>query len=396
MTTATTVQGKVDSAFEPLRAAFESQFAEGQHIGAGVAVYHHGRLVADLWGGLADEDRGTPWTRDTMAVSYSTTKGLVATCLHTLADRGLVQYDDPVATYWPEFGQNGKAAITVRHLLTHQAGIAPVPASLTLRDLLDWQRVTDALAAETPAWEPGTETGYHALTFGYLIGELVRRIDGRSVGAFLRDEISKPLGLTGMYIGAPASAEPHISTLKQRFVITPEMMAQAQASGGAMSPNSISVRALGSGLGDMNALLNSREGHAAEIPAVSGVMTARDLARMYACLANYGNLDGARLMSEATVRRATEVQTSRPDKVILNIEIAWSLGYMNGGLAGWPQGPRATSFGHIGFGGSVGYADPEIGMSFGLVLNALNLDLIGAGRTAALADAARACAEAVR
>jgi CubicO group peptidase (beta-lactamase class C family) len=390
MTTTTTIQGTTTAAFEPLRQAFEQQFAEGLHIGAGVAVYQGGKLVADLWGGLADEDRGTPWTRDTMAVSFSTTKGLTATCLHILADRGLVQYDDLVTKYWPEFGANGKSAITVRHLLTHQSGIPQVPDGIVLNDLLDWARITSAIAAEAPLWEPGAETGYHALTFGYLIGEVVRRIDGRSVGTFFHDEVARPLGITGLYIGAPESAEPHISMLKQRFVITPEMMAQAAT----MGPDSLISRAMGSALGDLNGLLNSRAGHAGEIPAVSGVMTARDLARMYACLASYGELDGARLMSEAAVRKATKVQTSRPDKVIMNIEIAWSLGYMNGGLAGWPQGPRPTSFGHPGFGGSIGFADPEIGMSFGLVLNALNLDLVGAGRTATLADAARACAEA--
>ncbi len=393
MTTTTTVQGTVEPAFEPLRQAFEQQFAEGQHIGAGVAVYHHGKLVADLWGGLADEDKATPWTRDTMAVCYSTTKGLTATCLHILADRGLVQYDDLVTKYWPEFGANGKEGIKVYHLLTHQAGLAPVPEGLVLRDLLDWERVTSALAAAAPAWEPGAETGYHALTFGYLVGEVVRRVDGRSLGTFLRDEVVQRLKIADMYIGAPESVEPRIAPLKQRFVITPEMAARAQSSG-AMGPTSLAARALGSVLGDLNGLLNSPEGHAAEIPAVSGVMTARDLARMYACLANGGELDGTRIMGDATIRRATTVQTSRPDKVIMNVEIAWSLGYMNGGLAGWPQGPRPTAFGHIGFGGSVGFADPEIGMSFGLVLNALNMDLIGAGRTATLADAARACAEA--
>jgi CubicO group peptidase (beta-lactamase class C family) len=392
MTTTTTVQGTTTPAFEPLRQAFEQQFAEGLHIGAGVAVYQHGKLVADLWGGLADEDKGTPWTRDTMAVSFSTTKGLTATCLHILADRGLVRYEDLVTKYWPEFGANGKGAITVRHLLTHQAGIPQVPDGIVLNDLLDWGRMTSAIAAETPLWEPGAGTGYHALTFGYLVGEVVRRIDGRSVGTFLHDEVAKPLGIMGLYIGAPESVEPHISQMKQRFVITAEMMAQAAT----MGPDSLISRAMGTALGDLNGLLNSRAGHAAEIPAVSGVMTARDLARMYACLANYGELDGVRILSEAAVRKATEVQTSRPDRVIMNMEIAWSLGYMHGGLEGWPQGPRATSFGHPGFGGSIGFADPDIGMSFGLVLNALNLDLIGAGRTATLADAARACAEAAR
>jgi len=385
------VQGTVEPGFKPLRDLFKEQFAEGQHIGAGVAVYHRGRLVADLWGGLADEDTNTPWGRDTMAVSFSTTKGLTATCLHILADRGLVRYDDLVSKYWPEFAANGKGGIKVYHLLTHQAGIPQVPDGVVLNDLVDWDRMTRAIAAEAPLWEPGAETGYHALTFGYLVGEVVRRIDGRSVGRFFHEEVAEPLGIGGLYIGAPESVEPNISTLKSRFTITPEMQAASQQ---AMAPDSLMARALGSALGDMNGLMNSRAGHAAEIPAANGVMTARDLARMYACLGAYGQLDGVRILSESTVRKMSERQTFRPDKVIMMLEIGWSLGYMNGGAPGWPQGPRVTSFGHAGFGGSVGFADPEIGMSFGLVLNALNLDLVGAGRTAALADAARACAEA--
>ncbi|HYM15305.1 MAG TPA: serine hydrolase domain-containing protein [Dehalococcoidia bacterium] len=387
----TVVQGSVEPGFEALRDVFEGQFGAGLHIGAGVAVCHRGRLVADLWGGLADDDTGAPWTRDTMAVSFSTTKGLTAACLHVLADRGLVRYDDAVSKYWPGFATNGKGAITVYHLLTHQAGIPQVPEGVVLRDLLDWERMTTAVAGLTPLWEAGAATGYHALTFGWLVGEVVRRIDGRLPGTFFAEEIARPLGITGLHIGAPESAEPHIATLKSRFTITPEMQA---ATAQVMGPDALLGRALGTGLGDMNGLLNTREGHAAQIPAANGVMSARDLARFYACLGAYGELGGVRILSEATVRRMSERQTYRPDRVIMNIEIGWSLGYMNGGAPGWPQGPRVTSFGHAGFGGSLGFADPEIGMSFGLVLNALNLDLVGAGRTSALADAARACAEA--
>lgn len=389
----TAVQGTVEPGFEPLRDLFEKQFAEGQHIGAGVAVYHRGRLVADLWGGLADEDKDTPWQRDTMAVSFSTTKGLTATCLHILADRGLVRYDDPVARYWPEFAANGKGAITVYHLLTHQAGVPQVPDGLKLDDLTDWDRTVRAVAELTPLWQPGAESGYHALTFGWLVGEVVRRVDGRSLGAFFRDEVAQPLGITSLHIGAPESAEPHISTLKSRITVSPEMEVMRQQ---FMGPNTLGGRALGASLGgNLNDLLNTREGHAAEIPAANGVMTARDLARMYACLAGYGQLDGTRILSEATVRRMSERQTFRPDKVII-VEVGWALGYMTGGPAGWPQGPRLSAFGHAGFGGSIGFADPEIGMSFGLVLNALNADLVGAGRSAVLADAARTCAEAAR
>jgi CubicO group peptidase (beta-lactamase class C family) len=228
------------------------------------------------------------------------------------------------------------------------------------------------------------------MTFGYLAGEIVRRVDGRSVGQFLREEVCEPLGLQHMHIGAPESAEPLISTLKAA-VLTPEMEAQRVQ---FWSGDSISARAFNiKGGADLNDTLNTRRGHAAEIPAAGGVTTARDLARLYACLGNGGELDSARLMSAETVRRASERQTYRPDRVIM-IPIGWALGYMTGGSEGWPQGPRVTAFGHAGLGGSIGYCDPEIGLAFGFVPNQLATDLIGYGRTAELADVARACAEA--
>ncbi len=384
------VQGEVEAGFEALREIFEQQFEKDMHIGAALSVYQHGRKVVDLWGGVADDETKRPWERDTMAVSYSTTKGLAAACIHVLADRGLLDYADPVSKYWPEFAQNGKAATTVYHVLTHQAGVPQVPASLASRDLLDWDRTVAAIAELPPLWEPGTATGYHALTFGWLTGELVRRIDGRSIGRFFAEEIAKPLGITELFIGAPASVEPKIAKLKSRIVITPAMQEQmAQFNSGG----SLTARALGPSDGLLNDVIDSPEGHQAEIPAVNGVMSARDLARLYACYAGYGELDGVRLFSDERVRILSEQQTYRPDKVII-LPIGWALGYMTGGTPGWPQGPRKTSFGHAGFGGSIGYADPEIGMSFGLVLNALAMDLVGAGRTASLADVARGCAEA--
>jgi CubicO group peptidase (beta-lactamase class C family) len=204
-----------------------------------------------------------------------------------------------------------------------------------------------------------------------------------------------------MYIGAPASVEPRIAKLKNRMVLTPEMMQQVQErlqSGGPLvSP--LMERAMGAppgGLasGGQEQPFDTPEGHRAEIPAANGVMTARDLARLYACLGNYGELDGVRLISEERVRLMSTQQTRRPDKVIV-VEVGWALGYMTGGIEGWPQGPRVTAFGHAGLGGSIGYCDPEIGMAFGFTTNALAMDLIGYGRTAALAGAARTCAEAV-
>jgi len=366
-----------------------------------VCVYHHGQPVVDIWGGLANEATGTPWEPGTMAVSFSTTKGLTATCLHILADRGLVDYDAPVATYWPEFARNDKERITVYHLLTHQAGLAPVPEGLHGTDLLDWERVIHGLEEQEPVWEPGTETGYHAVTFGFLVGEIVRRVSGRRIGQFLSEEVCGPLGLRDMYIGTPASAEPRIAKLKNRMVIPPDMMKQMAERMKAGEPlvSELTLRALGMKPGQMptdqeDHVFDTPAGHQAEVPAANGVMTARDLARLYACLGNYGELDGARILSEQRVRTMSTQQTCRPDKVIV-FDVAYALGYMTGGLDGWPQGPRETAFGHAGLGGSIGYCDPEIEMAFGFTTNALSMDLVGYGRTASLAGAARACAEAV-
>ncbi len=396
------IQGTTEPAFVRVRELLEEQFEGNEHIGAGVAVYHRGKQVVDLWGGLADEDTKRPWEKDTMAVSFSTTKGLTATCLHILADRGLVDYQAPVSKYWPEFAKNGKEKITVYHLLTHQAGLAPVPDGLYGADLFDWERVIHGIEEQTPAWEPGTESGYHAVTFGFLVGEVVRRVSGKRIGKFLRDEICAPLGLKDMYIGAPESVEPQIAKLKNRMTMTPEMMQQIEErlKSGEPLVNPLTERAMGarpgqwaSGERSDEQPFDTPEGHRAEIPAANGVMTARDLARMYACLAGYGEIDGVRLMSEERVRIMSERQTYRPDKVIM-VEIGWALGYMTGGSEGWPQGPRVSAFGHAGLGGSIGYCDPEINFAFGFTTNALAMDLIGYGRTAKLAESARLCAEA--
>jgi CubicO group peptidase (beta-lactamase class C family) len=255
---------------------------------------------------------------------------------------------------------------------------------------------------EEPVWEPGTETGYHAVTFGFLVGEIVRRVSGRRIGRFLQDEVCGPLGLRDMYIGAPEAAEPQIAKLKNRMIISPEMMKQIQdrLAGGGETMSPLTQRAMGMrpgqtvAGGEQENVFDTPEGHRAEVPAANGVMTARDLARMYACLGNGGELDGVRLMTPERVAAMSKLQTRRADKVIM-VEVGWALGYMTGGIEGWPQGPRETAFGHAGFGGSIGFCDPEIKMSFGFTTNALAMDLIGYGRTAMLAESARKCAEAL-
>ncbi len=386
------VQGYVAPGFAPVKQEFERQFAAGDHVGGSVAAYRGAEPVVDLWGGVADEATGGPWSRDTMTVCYSTTKGLVATCLHVLADRGMLSYDDPVAKHWPEFAAHGKDSITISQVLTHQAGLAPIPRGVDEATVLDWPRIARAMAESEPAWVPGEEGGYHALTFGWLAGEIVRRVDGRSIGRVLREEICGPLGIDGMFIGAPQEAEPRIARLYHHVeAASPE---EAAARAAFIGGDSLPARALMPGF-DMAALLKSPAGHQAEIPAVSGVMTARALARLYGCLANGAALDGVRILSEDTVRRASRQQTLRPDKVLV-VPIGWAMGYMTGGGVITTMGPRATAFGHPGFGGSIGHADPEIGTSFGFVPNKLTRDLFGGSRASRLADAVRDCIAAGR
>ena len=394
----TEMKGKVEPAFAAAHDELADQFANDKHIGAAVCVYHRGEKVVDIWGGLADEDAGTPWESDTLALSYSTTKGLTATCLHVLADRAEVDYQAPVATYWPEFGKLGKEQITVYHVLTHQAGLPQVPEGLYGKDLFDWDRVIEGIENEEPAWEPGAETGYHANTFGFLVGEIVRRVSGKRIGAFLREEVCKPLGIDGeMFIGAPERVEPQIAKLKNRIEVTPELTKRFQAA--RDNPDPLRARAMGirpgEGMsGETTNHADTPEGHRAEMPSTSGIMTARALARLYACLGNGGELDGVRIMSDERVKIMSERQTLKPDRII-TVPVGFALGFMCGGTEGWPQRPRVSAFGHAGLGGSVGFCDPEIDMAFGLTLNAIAMDLIGYGRTSQLAKAARECAEAL-
>ncbi len=377
------LHGHASPGFESVKRELERQL---DRMGGGVAAcaYHRGRCVVDLWGGVRT-DSGAPWERDTMCVSYSTTKGVISTALHMLADRGLIDYDAPVATYWPEFAQAGKGAITVRAVLSHQAGLFNIRDLVDdARRMLDWDYMTTAVAAAPAAIVPGGASAYQALTYGYLIGELVRRVSGRPIAQFLAEEIAGPLGLDGCYIGAPAdqlhraarlmgshvrrapgasaSGRPDRARQRQKAVfglIERALRAVGhpvdfERSAAALAPRGIS------GLD-----FSSDEVLRACIPAANGLFTARSLARLYAALANGGELDGVRLMSAATVARATEIQSYGYDQVTV-FKMYWRLGYHRvGSLRGVP--PRA--FGHFGWGGSGAWADPERDLSFAFIVN---------------------------
>lgn len=339
--------------------------------GMAVAVYHHGELVVDAWTGERDAV-GTPWEFDTMAMSFSTTKGVVATVVHRLVDRGLLDYDTPVATYWPEFAAAGKDSVTLRHLLTHQAALHNVRAlAADTEAILDWDAMVASLAAAEPAWEVGTRSGYHALTYGWLVGEVIRRVTGLSVNEAVQREIVGPLGLDGMYIGAPADVRSRIATLlvdpkaSARLLSTLRRLARFERYAPLYEALVID---------DILDVSITEHIHDAEIPAANGVFTARSLARMYAALATPGDFDGLPLLTPATLAEATREQTTgdgrtggkvgRDASVMMNMH--WRLGYH---LAGTTAGVLPKGFGHFGFGGSGAWGDPESGLAVAMVCN---------------------------
>jgi CubicO group peptidase (beta-lactamase class C family) len=366
------VEGTCEDRFSQVRAEFERNFAERGEVGASACVTVDGQTVVDLWGGDADPSTGRAWERDTIGVVWSCTKGAVALCAHMLAARGKLDFDAPVADYWPEFAKGGKDAVTVRMALNHQAGVAALPEVIGEFGLCDWDAVCSTLAEMEPLWEPGTRTGYHALVFGNLIGEIVRRVDGRSIGTFFQEEVATPLGLD-VHIGLPESEEsrvaPNISadppapgaplpTFYQAAFTDPTSVAYkvVMHSGGVLAPGAI----------------NAREYRAAEIPAFNGVTNARGLAGMYRPLANGG--DGL-VPSDAIPSMGAVTAASALDATMY-VPTRWANGFMKGtdnsGLAPGEDDSVILSeeaFGHLGAGGSLGFADPRARLSFGYTMN---------------------------
>jgi CubicO group peptidase (beta-lactamase class C family) len=370
------VHGTVEPEFEGVLDAFVANFDERDEVGAACCVYVDGRPVVDLWGGFADATVGQQWRDDTVVPVFSCTKGVTATCANLLIERGLLDPDATVASYWPEFAANGKDAITVRQALSHQAGLAVVDGDLSLEECLSWFPVVDAIAKQAPIWEPGTAHGYHMRSFGWIIGELVRRVSGRTVGSFFRDEIASPLGLD-LWIGLPEELEPRVARL-----IPPK--GDMRAFFDALGDDVLLGRATTGPSGHFayDDMWNQRALHACELPSSNGIGDARSLARLYASL--IGEVDGVRTLRAETVERATEVQARGPDKVILT-ETAFGLGYMlppslNGRA-------RKTAFGHAGAGGSVAFADPARGFAFAYVMTDLRFDLTGDPRSETLVEA---------
>ncbi|MCH5671889.1 serine hydrolase domain-containing protein [Streptomyces gilvus] len=376
------VVGYCDERFAAVRTAFEENFRERAELGAAVAVSVGGEVVVDLWGGWADADRTRPWERDTLVNVWSTTKGPTALCAHILADRGLLDLDAPVAKYWPEFAAAGKEEVLVRHLLSHRAGLSGLREPHSVEQLYDWEFTAARLAATEPWWEPGTVSGYHAFTYGFLVGEVVRRISGQLPGAFLAREVTGPLGID-FTIGLPEREAGRAAEL----VHPPAASSSEQAAiFSQLTPAALAALA-NPVVGADEA--NSPAWRAAEIPAANGHGTARAVAALYGIFAGRGTYAGRRVLSPEAAERVREGQGSCRDLVLgagLDAETEIGLGLWLSGDNG-SYGPNPRAFGHDGFGGSCGLADPEAGVSLGYVMNRMGPRIADDPRKMALIEA---------
>jgi CubicO group peptidase (beta-lactamase class C family) len=377
------VEGSCDPKFNRVKDVFAENFEKRNEVGAAAAVMLDGKNVVDIWAGHANREKTRPWTRDTLVNVYSTTKGVTAICAHRLADKGLLDIDAPVAKYWPEFAQAGKDKLPVRYLLSHQAGLAAVRKPLDDDALFNWNKMTTALAEQEPWWEPGTKHGYHALTFGYLVGEVIRRITGKTPGKYLREEIAGPLGLD-LHIGLDAKDDARTGDM---IAMPPPGPGEPNLFAEVMkNPESVAFKAFMNPPNGMRpGMVNTREWRAAEIPAANGHTTARSLAKLYGVLARGGELDGVRVMSKEQVAQCSIEQSAGPDALLV-INTRFSLGFMMS-QPGASLGPNAKSFGHPGAGGSLGYADPEAKIGFGYTMNKMHASLLIDPRATALIEA---------
>jgi CubicO group peptidase (beta-lactamase class C family) len=375
------IHGDVDPRFTRVRDAFAENFARRGDVGAACCVYHRGRPVVDVWAGLADRERGRPWTRDTLQLVFSTTKGMAALCALRLVERGLLDLDAPIASYWPEFAANGKGTIPVRWALCHKTGLADVEGTFTLEQVLAWDPVVDAIAAQRPNWEPGTQHGYHARSYGWLTGELVRRVTGKTLGRMFAEEIAAPLGLE-FWIGLPEAEEPRVATLIP--APEPEDPAVREFMARELTQATLLGRVITgpSNLFRYDTRWNRRALHAAEMPSSNGIGTARAIARMYAAIAR--DVDGVQLLRPDTVALARTEQASGTDAV-LGFPTRFGVGFMVPPMLSLAAAP--TAFGHPGAGGSLGFTDPEAELGFGYVMNQMALGAIGDQRAYRLVEA---------
>ena len=368
MHNATEIQGYCDGKYEKVRQAFRSNFELGLELGSSLSLTVDGMTVVDLWAGSSDKEGTHAWSEDTIVGVNSTSKGLAAVCVNLLVDRGALDLDAPVARYWPEFAQAGKESLPVRYCFTHQAGLPVVLERLTIADFLDWDTMCSVLAAQAPLFPPGSGYAYHGLTFAWLVGELVRRVDGRSIGQFFRQEIAQPLSIDA-HIGFGPELDARTSDLQTMPPPLPgqvDMMAAIAQTG----PGSLMYKMFFNPPVLDPAVWNSRAWRAAELCSINAHTNARALARLYAALAAWSrgdSFEGKQLISKAGMARARTEYASGPD-LMTGHAFRWGLGFMLACPARhFSDNPRA--FGHSGLGGSIGFCDPENRLSFAYTVN---------------------------
>ena len=377
----TEIHGTCLARYEKVREAFARCFTELGELGAATCVWVDGEPVVDLWGGTARAGTDRAWERDTLGLVFSTTKGVTAICVNRLVEQGKLDLGAPVAEYWPEFVAQGKGAITLADVLTHRAGLAAVEGDLTLDEVCAWDPVCAAIAAQAPNWEPGTKHGYHARSYGWMLGEIVRRVTGETLGSWFSREIAKPLDLD-FYIGLPPEHEPRVATL----VPPPEPADEKQKAirDKFMGPDTLLGQVLSgpAGLFTFGEMWNEPRMHEIEMPSSNGIGTARALAKLYA--ATIGVVDGQRVLAAESVARAATPKVDGPDAVIM-IPTRFGLGFMLPPVL-CPSSPDGC-FGHPGAGGSLAFADPERGLAFGYVMNRMQLGLTADARAQGLVEA---------
>lgn len=364
------IHGTCAAGFEPVRAAFAENFALRGEVGASVSVVKDGQVVVDLWGGYADAARTRPWTHDTLANVWSTTKGMGALVCAMLVERGQMSYEDRVSKYWSEFAAEGKGGITIGQMLSHQAGLCGPSVPTTIEEMCDHALMAERLAAQAPLWEPGSKSGYHALTVGILVGELVRRVAGTTIGTYFDEEVAQPFGID-FFIGLPETEDARVaemipakrSGLPDGYTLNPsQIVALANPALDALVPN-------------------KRFWRAAELSSANGQGTAAAIARIYGALAGDGTIDGRRLVKPETIRVMTATRIEGVDEV-LGMPGRWAAGYLLNG--GGLFGPSDGSFGHSGWGGSFGMADPGTGLAISYVMNQMGAELAGDARANAI------------
>jgi CubicO group peptidase (beta-lactamase class C family) len=375
--------------WEPVRDAFIHSFDIKEDRGAGVAVYHRGKCVVDLMGGWRDREQAVPYDADTLQLVFSTTKGVTSIAVAMCVERGLLSYEEKVSTYWPEFVAEGKADVTVAQLLSHRAGLYTVDGDISLEDALDWGTITARLADTAPLFPVDSTHGYHALTFGWLAGELVRRVTGKSLGDFVREEIAGPLGVE-MHVGLPPALEPRVAHLMAHPIpkFSPEEVKTLMETSG---PGTKGASALSLNGAFGQGAFNRKDVHQSQLPGANGISNARSLARIYAALVS--DIDGVHLLSESIRNRATTSNTphGEMDEILMSAT-DFAMGFMLHSERTPFAGP--TSFGHNGAGGSCAFAQPSRELGFAYVMNTMMTTIDGDPRPARLIAAVTRCADA--